>query len=699
MKLYICEKPSQAADLAKVLGEARKRETHWETSGGRVTWCFGHLLEAAEPEDYDPKWKGWSLGTLPIVPAEFRYKATHGAGGRLREIGALLKEATSAVIATDAGREGEVIGREVLEHHRYRGQVERLWLGAMDPESVRNALGKMKPASASVNMFHAGRARMEADWLVGINGTRALTASTPRGNGVTSVGRVQTPTLALVVLRDREIASFKPRDYFELEAGIDASGVPVKLRYAPEEESRIYLRARAEEIAQQARGAAVVIRRKAEGKKQAPPKLYALSDLQGECSRRWGWGVKKTLGIAQSLYERHKATTYPRSDCNYLPAEQIPDVPVIWSNVTALPQFSSFAAVTPAPRSEVFNTAKVGEHNAIIPTRAKPDLAAMDADERRAYLLIAASYVASLLPDYEYLSTQLSAEAAGVVFVTRGVTPQIQGWRAAFDCLKAERDAASEDDSGDLEGGTELPNIADGTRGIVQSCGIDAKRTKAPPHYTEATLVKDMKAVAKFVADPAKRARLKETSGIGTEATRADVVETLKRVDYLLIKGKKLIATPKAHALYDRLAKEMPEMIDPAETASMEDELEEVAKGTKPAADYVARVVTRVRGYIATIARTAPPAAVAPLPSGTAVEANGVALSDCGEYWTAPNVKGRLYKTFCGHTFTLDEMTKLVKGDELMLNDLVSKTGAKLRPCRLKFNPRKKPFPGIEFVD
>lgn len=690
MKLYICEKPSQAADIARVLGNARKAGTHWETNGGRVTWCFGHLVEMASPEDYDPKYKAWNFSDLPIVPERFRFGPKKDAASQLRAIGDLLRGSDGVVIATDADREGEMIGREVLVHHRYTGPVDRLWLSALDEESVRKALGRLKPGAETVSLYYAALARSEADWLVGMNMTRAMTTKSG-GAGVFSIGRVQTPTVAIVVRRDREIANFKPRDYFEVVADIRAAnGEEVKLTYAPRENDRLWDRSKADAIAAAVRAQRVTLSSETQDKTTAPPKLFSLSALQKRANTLWGWSADKTLAIAQSLYETHKATTYPRSDCEFLPEEQLGDVPHITSNLLELDAFKHLKGEALAPRKVVFNTSKITAHHAIIPTKVAPPLANMSADERQAYLLIARHYLASLLQDYRYQSTKISAVAAKVEFATTGRTPVAPGWKRAFPQAELEDD----------DGAVTLPKIPNGTAGEVEGATVETKQTKPPAAYTEGTLIEDMKMVAKFVTDPDKKARLKETSGIGTEATRANIIKTIKDREYVVVQGKKIVSTPKGRALISALEGELPALADPGETAVWEEGLEAVAQGKQSTETFVAAITGRIRENLSVLAKKpdAPRAAVAE-GKPTGVKIGTTDLLDHGEFYSAAGaVPGRIYKSVAGHTLTPAEVSELLAGKTLELTDCRTQGGLPAGPKKIHYNAKKKPYPGVDFV-
>ena len=698
MKLFICEKPTQAADIAKALGGARKTGFGWETNGGIVTNCFGHMLELAEPETYDPKYKQWNFADLPIHPAAFRYEPKRDCSAQLRNIGELLAKCSEVVIATDADREGEMIGREVLVHHRYKGPVSRLWLSALDEESVRKALSRLKPGHETERLYFAALARSKADWLVGMNMTRGMTRKIG-GAGVFSVGRVQSPTVALIVARDLAIENFRPRDYFEIAADIRTdSGKAVTLYYGPkEEEKRLWDREKAEAIAQAAQGQRVTLTRDTEDKRQGPPKLFALSGLQKRANALWGWAADKTLNVAQSLYETHKATTYPRTDCEFLPEEQIPDVGIITGHLLGLDAFRHLVGQQFNPRKTVFNTAKITAHHAIIPTKIAPPLAAMSEDERKAYFLIATHYLASLLADYEYRATRIASDVtvAGAVyeFAITGNTPVKPGWKVAFGA-----DALEGDES---DGAVTLPDIPNGAPGNVAGTQIEGKKTKPPARYTEGTLIEDMMSIAKFVANPALKARLKETSGIGTEATRANIIKTIKDREYVATKGKQLFSTEKGRTLVATAQQELPAVVDPAETAVWEEGLEDVAEGRKSPDQFVAEIGGRIREYLAVLGKK-PDAvragAVAGKPTG--LRLGNSELLDHGDFFTAEGaLPARIYKDIWGHKLTADEVISLVEGRaEIEVTDCRRRDGAAAGPKKLRYNPHKKPYPGVEVV-
>ena len=646
MKLYLCEKPSQAKDIATELGQPRKQGAYFETNNGVVTWAYGHLLEQADPESYGPEFKTWSFGHLPIIPAPFRIEPKESGRMQLEAIHDLLKTASEVVIATDADREGEMIAREILVYCKYRGPVSRLWLSALDPASIQKALKNLKKGSDTEALYFAAKARSEADWLVGMNMTRAVTVlcRKPNEKGALTIGRVQTPTLALVVRRDREIAAFRPRDYFEIVAQTRAAAKDFALRYAPREEDRLYARPDAQIIADKARGTRGPLKVEKTPKTQAPPRLFSLSSFQKEANARFGWGADKSLTIAQSLYEKHKVTTYPRSDCDYLPEEQKPDIEIIVGHLSQVNNLSEplrLAAIAlkdatkRVVRSTVFNTAKVTAHHAIIPTKLKADISLMTSDEKDGFALIASRYLANLLPDYEYLQTKLSLPAAGVMFSSSGTTPVKPGWKAVQGFQLEDED----------EKEPVLPDLPNGVSAEIVSTEVQAKKTSPPKPYTEGTLIDDMKNIAKFVTDATKKARLKETSGIGTEATRANIIAKLCARDdkgevfpnaspfLITTKGKgktvQIRATPKAMEFITLLEMHLPALADPAETAVWEEGLESVAERVLGPDRFVADITSQIRAHLAALQKgVAAPAILSSAPLGQPACEDRVFVSD-----------------------------------------------------------------------
>ncbi|MCE8005315.1 DNA topoisomerase III [Billgrantia ethanolica] len=585
MRVFLCEKPSQARDIAKVLGAGQKSDGCLQGNGTVVTWGFGHLLEQAPPESYDPALKRWALETLPILPQSWKLEIKKDGRKQFGVIRKLLREATEVVVATDADREGETIAREILDYCGYRGQVTRLWLSALDDASIRKALADIRPGDSTYPLYLAGLGRSRADWLVGMNLTRAYTviARQQGHDGVLSVGRVQTPTLRLVVDRDREIANFVPKPFWEVVGLFQAQGGVFKAKWKPRDESlldeagRCISETAARALVQRASGGQGRITQiETARKKEAPPLAMDLATLQQEGSRRFGYGAQQVLDIAQTLYETHKATTYPRTDCRYLPVSMLDEAEVV---VTALlqsdPELASLRDRLDLTRkSRIWNDSKITAHHGIIPTTSRCDLSRMSEPDRNLYDLIRRHYLAQFLPPHEYDQTDVVVKLEGQDFVANGRQVRVDGWRELFsngkDCDEGDAGGNKEDD-----GAQALPVLAQGEVCGVSSLDVLTKQTTPPKPFTEGTLIAAMKNVARFEQDEKLKALLRETAGIGTEATRAGIIDTLLKRGFLQRKGRALVSTPTGQQLIGAL----PTLLTaPGMTALWEQSLDEIAE-------------------------------------------------------------------------------------------------------------------------
>lgn len=601
MKLFLCEKPSQARDISRVLGAHGKGDGCITGNGVTVTWCFGHLLEQAPPEHYVGEGVNlWDVHRLPVIPADWKMEVKKDGAKQFNIISRLLKTATEVVIATDADREGEVIGREVLMLAGYRGKVSRLWLSALDDASVKKALGKILPGEKTASLFYAGVARSRADWLAGMNLTMAYTSVYGTGGGkkgVVSVGRVQTPTLALVVARDRVIENFQPKDYYLVTAAWKAKEGVLPTRWvAPttlvDEEGRCLDRKIAQAVVDKVRGqAGRVVKAETRPAKESAPLPFSLSALQQEASRMFGVSVKDVLDAAQALYETHKATTYPRSDCQYLPESQFLEAPDVLKAVAAVgPDVAALVEqCNRSFKSPAWNDKKITAHHAIIPT-ANPavDVKKMSSLERKVYDLVRRRYIAQFLGDHEYMATEIEVVCQEETFRATGRTPVKPGWKLAYASLQedgAKKSSAQKADSDDgQEEDAPLPRVTANEQVPNVDVQLQAKKTKPPQRYTEGTLVKDMESIGKMVTDPKLKAVLKETAGIGTEATRAGIIQNLFQREYLRTEKKRIISTDKGRALVDMLPSSL---TDPATTARWEQALEAIAEGKARLEDFM----------------------------------------------------------------------------------------------------------------
>lgn len=582
-KLFICEKPSQARDISRILGANQKREGFIEGAGVIVTWCLGHLLEAAKPDYYCKDLKPWRIEKLPIVPKDWRMEPVLRVQKQLTIVKKMIKSAKHIVIATDADREGELIAREIMAYCKYDGIVERLWLSALDDASIKKALKMIKPGHETENLYFAGLSRQRADWIVGMNMTMATSCLFGKfGEGVLSVGRVQTPTLQLIVTRDRAIEQFKPKDYFELFANfVDENKAGAWLKWnIPEllqqdESGRCLDKAAVSHVATKIHDKPAKITQLTKlKKKQAPLLPYSLSELQKKASALYGYTATKTLSIAQELYEKHKAITYPRTDSGYLPLSQHGESREVLDALLKI-DLSLSTLVNGCDislKSASWNDKKVTAHHGIIPTTNQSvNLSSMSVEARKIYDLIRIVYIAQFLGDFKYEQTKIVVVSEGEEFSATGRIPLVLGWKKIFD-----KEDKTEAIKGDGEVAQDFPKWREGQMLYVEQEKITDKKTKPPAQFTEGTLIGAMESIGRYVEDPALKKILRDTSGIGTQATRAAIIEILIRRDYITRYKKKLISTEKGRALTDLL----PDAVkDPATTAKWEQDLDDMAAG------------------------------------------------------------------------------------------------------------------------
>jgi len=584
--IIITEKSSQARDVRAALGNRY----------GPILPAEGHLIMLREPEEVNPAWKRW---TPVLLRPEGLFGTKPAPGGnkprKLKAIKDALRSAKRVWLATDCDREGQLIGQEILEHLGFRGEVMRVMFTAQDPKTIRDAFASAKPNTAYENLYAAAVARQQSDQIYNLSLTRTATVLLGRGErAVIGVGRVKTPTLAIVCRREIEIRAFRPQAYFEVVATAHAAGGTFLMRHAPQE--KILKRDDAAVIAARADGFTGPLSVKVEEKRQAPPRLHDLPTLQKHCSARFGWTAAHTLEVAQELYdgEGKKLITYPRAESRYLPESLIQDVPKVVAALTAGTSFGSL----PMPPEPIVRRGKQGHfwdkglegvsHHAIIPNaNTVGDLRSiwprLSKDERRLFMVIARSYLAALMPDYRYRQTSASLDVGGAAFQAIGRQPIEIGWRAVFG-EEAERDGRDGEDKDDRQ---MLPPLRDGEMVGLSEPLVETKETKPPPRYSEGTLIEAMANAWRFVENPEHRERLKEAKGIGTPATRAEIIQGLKRQDMLVASGKQIVPTERGLALFGILENADRALVDPAVTAKLEFLLDEVLVGRRRAEEAI----------------------------------------------------------------------------------------------------------------
>lgn len=647
MRLFLCEKPSQGKDIARVLGAGQRGNGCYSGAGVVVTWCIGHLVEAVPPEGYGEQYKRWAIEQLPILPERWRVEPKAATAAQFKVVQQLVAKAGELVIATDADREGEMIAREIIELCGYRGPIQRLWLSALNDASIRKALGTLKPSAETLPLYFSALARSRADWLIGMNLSRLFTLLGRQAGytGVLSVGRVQTPTLKLVVDRDREIARFVSVPFWAIEVALSHAGQSFVASWTPPQGStddagRCLQQPVAQQAAERLRaaGAAQMLSVETERVREGPPLPFDLGTLQEVCSKQLGLDVQETLDIAQALYETHKATTYPRSDSGYLPESMLAEVPaVLDSLVKTDPSLRPLIdRLDRQQRSRVWNDGKVTAHHGIIPTLEPANLSAMSDKELAVYRLIRAHYLAQFLPHHEFDRTVAQLTCGGQSLVAVGKQIAAAGWRQVLAVPVPD-----DTDGEDAQRGQVLPVLQAGTSCQVGQVELKALKTLPPKPYTQGELVKAMKGVAKLVTDPRLKQKLKDTTGIGTEATRANIISGLLARGYLLKKGRAIRASDAAFTLIDAVPAAI---ADPGTTAVWEQALDMIEGGQMTLdtfiakqSSWVAQLVQQYRG--ATLDLKLPPAPNCPQCGAPMRQRSGKS----GVFWSCsryPDCKG-----------------------------------------------------------
>ena len=607
--LVVAEKPSVGRDLSSALpGKFEKVDDYLESDEYVITWAVGHLVQLADPEEYDEKFKKWRMADLPIVPDDFHLVPRDAKSKKqLNLILKLMKreDVSDFINACDAGREGELIFAYIYEVYaaslkKKDGDpkpVQRLWISSMTKQAIREGFERLRPGEQMASLEKAARSRSEADWIVGMNATRAATI---RGRawvgGVVSLGRVQTPTLAMLVKRERQIQAFVTEPYWLVHAAFQP---PYQGIWFEGDETRIKNVERADEIVAKVGGKDGTIT-KVERKEQTEraPLLYDLTSLQRDANRRFGFSARRTLQAAQSLYEGKKAITYPRTSSRYLSGDMVPQLKIVASTLQDVPDYREAATyvmrLEQLPLQRVINDAKVDDHHAIIPTDIPHDVEKFTPDERRIFDLVARRFLAVFHPPARYARTTVVTEVEGESFRTRGKVTLEAGWRGVYG-LEPDAEKQSEDE--DSEGG-ELPALQEGQTVRCLGAEREDKMTKAPPRYTEATLLSAMETAGKLVDDDELREAMKD-SGLGTPATRAEIIETLIRREYIERVGRDLQPTPKGLQVITML--EEHKITSPELTGEWEHKLSDIEHGRGDRDAFIGEIATFTREIVGQI--------------------------------------------------------------------------------------------------
>jgi DNA topoisomerase-3 len=690
--LIIAEKPSVGQDYARALGGGfQKHEGYLESDDRIVSWAIGHLAELAEPEDYDESLKRWSMKTLPVLPESFKLRPDPRGKKQLDIIRRLMKRADvdEIVNGCDAGREGELIFAYILDVAKVRKPVRRLWVSSMTRAAITEGFEHLRDGEEMANLEAAARSRSEADWLVGMNGTRAATVRGRALGGVVSLGRVQTPTLALIVRRDLEIDAFEPETYFQVDARFALDGPRAYTgRWFEGKEDRTSERERAEAVAAAATGAPATVESvKRTERKTRPPLLYDLTSLQRDANSRFGMSASRTLQAAQRLYEGSAAgavITYPRTRSQFLPSDQVGNLKGIARGLTGLP-FARAAAQYVAgldvlPLARVVADAKVDDHHAIIPTGELPTKE-LSGDDARIFELVVRRFLAVFHPEAKFEDTEIITVAAEHRFRTRGRRLIEAGWRgAAFG-----EEAAAEEPGGDEDEPRQvLPRVDDGERGTCEQAEVLEKQTKPPARYSEASLLRDMETAGKQIEDEELRQAMKD-AGLGTPATRAETIEKLLRVGYIERLGRSLRATAKGRQAIGLLHDHA---LTSAElTGKWEQRLSAIERGQEPRDRFMADIrkfTTEVVDYFRNLTAEevrAQRAEIGPCPNGDGVIRENRAAYGCSS-WKSKEEPGCgfvIWKQQKGRSISPAEARDLLEHGQTDLLD-----GFKTRPSRAR---------------
>lgn len=588
--LVLTEKPSVAKDIARVLG--CKRSGNGCIVGDKyiVTWALGHLVTLADPEAYDDKYKSWRMEDLPMLPGRMKLVVIGQTSKQFKAVSSLLSsaEVSDIVIATDAGREGELVARWIIQKANCRKPMRRLWISSQTDKAIKEGFASLKPSSQYDNLYRSAQCRAEADWLVGLNVTRALTC---KHNAQLSAGRVQTPTLAMIVRREEDILRFRPKDYFTVKADF---GEYTALYKDGKGQARFADAAAAKEVADSVRGKRGVL---SEVKKvyrfKAPPAAYDLTELQRDANKKYGYSAKQTLSLMQSLYETHKLLTYPRTDSRYITKDVAATLPERLRAIAIGPYKDSANAVLrskPIQTKYIVNDAKVTDHHAIIPTEQYVDLNKLSREERHIYDLVVRRFIAVLSAPFEYDEVQVKITVGKYNFYTKGQSVKSAGWKALYDSSLADDDDDSEPDLA----AQRLPALSQGAAAAVKEVRVCAGKTSPPARYTEATLLTAMENPASQVEDGRLRDALKTAGGLGTPATRADIIEKLFNSFYIERRGREIFPTSKGRQLIGIVP---PDLKSAELTAKWEQQLSLIAEGKANDRKFI----EEMRGYASSL--------------------------------------------------------------------------------------------------
>ena len=642
--IVLAEKPSVGRELARVLGCTKKANGFIDGPKYTVTWSLGHLVTLADPAKYNKDYEHWRMEDLPMLPDKMKLEVIRETSKQFKVVKDLLKAPSTdqLVIATDAGREGELVARWIIEKAGYRKPIKRLWISSQTDKAIKEGFAHLKDGKEYENLYKSGQCRAEADWLVGLNVTRALTC---KHNARLAAGRVQTPTLSMVVDRENEIKRFVPKDYYTVEA--TTRDFSLKWRDRKTGELRIFQKEKAEQIVKKAKDAvAIVTDVKTERKKEAPPQLYDLTELQRDANKRYQYSAKKTLSIMQNLYEKHKIVTYPRTDSKYLSDDIVSSFGERLKAISVGPYAKAARSVKLTEYKmdkRYVDNAKVSDHHAIIPTEQDVNLYALDQEEKNIFDLIAKRFLAMFAKAYEYERTTVVCDVEGEEFYARGRVVLEEGWK---NILSLQPDEETE------ETDQTMPRIEKGGKHKIISVKYTAGKTKPPARYSEATLLYAMEHAGKFVDKGELKEVLKDVSGLGTPATRADIIEKLVDSGCIERQKNELVPTSKAMQLVEIVP---PDLKSPELTAKWETDLAKISKGQYSSQAFI----KEMKQYAEALVKSVSTSAMTYRHDNLTKEV----CPECGEYLLEINgKKGKMYvcsNRECGYRRNVSFLTNV----------------------------------------
>ena len=662
-KLIIAEKPSVATDISRALGGFTRKSDYFESDRYVLSSAVGHLLELVLPEKYDVKKGKWTFGRLPVIPPHFDLAPIERNEQRLNVLLRLMKrkDVEGLINACDAGREGELIFRYLVQHAKVKKPIERLWLQSMTQQSIRDGFAKLRPDRELLSLADAAKSRSEADWLVGINGTRAMTAFNSKEGGfyLTTVGRVQTPTLAILVEREEKIRAFVPKDYWEVHARFGAkAGEYAGKWFDPEfkrdddaerKADRLWDAAKAAAVVAECRGKQGVATEESKPTTQASPLLFDLTSLQREANGRFGFPARMTLSLAQALYEKHKALTYPRTDSRALPEDYVATVKGTLRELGETDAFGTFARQIlkqgwVRPNKRIFDNAKISDHFAIIPTLQTPKH--LNEAEQKLYDMVVRRFLAVFYPSAEYLQTTRITTVGKHQFKTEGRVLQNPGWLAIYGRAGGEENQ-------------NLPAIGDRETVRVLEVSDQAHQTKPPARFTEATLLSAMEGAGKLVEDDELRAAM-EAKGLGTPATRAAIIEGLIREEYVNREGRELVPTPKAFSLLFALHMlHIVELASPELTGEWEHKLKLIEQGKLTRDEFMKQITELVRKVVGVIKTGEIPDVVYATVPAKCPKCGGIVQENYRKF-QCQKCDFSLWKVTSGREWSPDEIAELI---------------------------------------